>query len=192
MNRKKRHLHSLSLKNIFFKQFNEKNLDNPHFFYKLKQDKKNPTYNGGEMKKIKKTALDLLDDLYSLAYWMTGSEELSQELVYSTYLSADTGTEEGLLLKTFRQCYVARFGQKTDFCKTEKPGCSHPQIMGSLMQWAADIKLSVLLSEISGMKHGQISEIVGKPVETIRLWLFWGRKLLSTTNLAEMGRLKAS
>jgi len=31
-----------SLKNIFFKQFNEKNLDNPHFFYTLKQDKNNP------------------------------------------------------------------------------------------------------------------------------------------------------
>ncbi len=144
------------------------------------------------MKRIQKTALDLLDDLYSLAYWMTGSEELSQELVYSTYFSAHTGTEENVLLKTFRECYVDRFGQNTDFCTVEKPDRIHPQLVGSLMQWAADIKLSVLLSEISGMRHGQISEIVGKPVETVRLWLFWGRKLLSKTNLADMGRLKAS
>ena len=141
---------------------------------------------------MKKTALDLLDDLYSLAYWMTGSEELSQELVYSTYCSAHTRTEERLLLKTFRECYVAKFGQQTDFCSTEKPGRTNPQLVDSLMQWAADMKLSVLLSEISGMKHVQISEIVGKPVETVRLWLFWGRKLLSTTNLVDIGRLKAS
>jgi len=182
----------LFLKNIFFKQFNEKNLDNLHFFYTLKQDKKNPIYNGGEMKRMKKTALDLLDDLYSLAYWMTGSEDVCQELVYSTYLSAYTGAEEELLLKTFRDCYVARFDQQTDFYATEKPGRSQPQFIDSLMLWAADIKLSVLLSEISGMKHGQISEIVGKPVETVRLWLFWGRKILSKTNLVELSRLKAS
>ncbi len=144
------------------------------------------------MKKMKKTALDLLDDLYSLAYWMTGSDEMSQELVYKTYSSAHTAVEEHLLLKTFRECYVARFGQQTDFCTTEKLGRGHPQLVDSLMLWAADIKLSVLLSEISGMKHGQISEIVGKPIETVRLWLFWGRKLLSTTNLVDMGRLKAS
>ncbi len=42
------------------------------------------------MKKIKKTALDLLDDIYSLAYWMTGSEEVSHDLVYCTYLSANS------------------------------------------------------------------------------------------------------
>ncbi len=144
------------------------------------------------MKRIKKSALDLLDDVYSLAYWMTGSEELSQELVYSTYYSANTGTEEIELLRTFRECYVARFGQQTDFCTPDKPCKSNLQIVDSLMQWATDIKLSVLLSEISGMKHRQISEIVGKPVETVRLWLLWGRKLLSKTNPVNMGHLKAS
>ncbi len=144
------------------------------------------------MKRIKKTALDLLDDLYTLAYWMTGSEDLCQELVYSTYLSAYTGAGEELLLKTFRECYVERFGQKTDFYTDEEPGRSHTQLVDSLMLWAADIKLSVLLSEISGMKHGQISEIVGKPIETVRLWLFWGRKILSKTSLVGMGHLKAS
>ena len=144
------------------------------------------------MKKIKKTALDLLDDLYSLAYWMTGNEDISKELVYTTYLSANTVTGESELLRTFRECYVARFGQQTDFCTVEKQCRSNFQLVDSLMHWAADIKLSVLLSEISGMKHRQISEIVGKPVETVRLWLFWGRKMLSMTNFLEMGHLKAS
>ena len=144
------------------------------------------------MKTRKKKALDLLDEIYSLAYWMTGSEDISQELVYSTYFSANTGSEESELFRTFRKCYVARFGQQTDFCTAEKPCRSNLQLVDSLMKWAADIKLSVLLSEISGMKHHQISEIVGKPVETVRLWLLWGREMLSTTNLVDMGHLKAS
>jgi DNA-directed RNA polymerase specialized sigma24 family protein len=140
------------------------------------------------MKRIKKTALDLLDDIYSLAYWMTGNEEVSSDLVNSTYLSANTKTEERVLLKTFRDCYMARFGQNTDFYWSQ----SFVQPVDSLMQWAADIKLSVLLTEISGLKHLQISEIVGKPVETVRLWLFWGRKILSHTNPVSARHLKAS
>ena len=144
------------------------------------------------MKKIKKTALDLLDDIYSLAYWMTGNEEISRDLVYSTYLSAKPRSEERVLLKTFRECYVNRFGQEADLCTNEKACKSHLQLVDSLMQWAADIKLSVLLSEISGLKHQQISEIVGKPVETVRLWLLWGRKLLSVTTPVNLGHLKAS
>ncbi|NTV05997.1 MAG: RNA polymerase subunit sigma-24 [Chlorobiaceae bacterium] len=144
------------------------------------------------MNRIKKTALDLVDDIYSLAYWMTGSEEVSHDLVYCTYLSASSSSEERELLKKFRECYVTRFGQKTDFCTSKKTGKGNLQLVDSLMQWAADIKLSVLLSEISGLKHRQISEIVGKPVETVRLWLFWGRKLLSYTNPVHMGQLKAS
>jgi DNA-directed RNA polymerase specialized sigma24 family protein len=140
------------------------------------------------MKRIKKTALDLVNDIYSLAYWMTGNEAVSSDLVYNTYLSANTKTEESVLLKTFRECYMARFGQNTDFYWNQ----SFVPPVDSLMQWAADIKLSVLLTEISGLKHLQISEIVGKPVETVRLWLFWGRKLLSSTNPVNARQLKAS
>jgi DNA-directed RNA polymerase specialized sigma24 family protein len=144
------------------------------------------------MKRIKKTALDLLDDIYSLAYWMTGNEQISSDLVYCTYLSANTKTEERLLLKTFRDCYVERFGQNTDFFSSEKSSVSHVQPLEYLMQWAADIKLSVLLTEISGLKHLQISEIVGKPVETVRVWLYWGRILLAHTNPVNASHLKAS
>ncbi|MEI6757345.1 MAG: RNA polymerase subunit sigma-24 [Chlorobium sp.] len=130
------------------------------------------------MTRIKKTPLDLLDDIYSLAYWMTGSEDTSRDLVNRTYLYANTKTRETDLLKTFRECYVDQFGQYTDFCISEKTCHTPLKLIESLRQWAADIKFSVLLSEISGLKHRQISEIVGKPVDTVRLWLFWGRKLL--------------
>jgi hypothetical protein len=144
------------------------------------------------MKKINKTAPDLIDNIYSVAYWMTGSEEISSDLVYCTYLSANLETDESTLLKRFRECYVARFGQYADFSANGKPFKSYVQIVDSLMQWAADIKLTVLLSEISGLKHRQISEIVDKPVETVRIWLLWGRKLLSVANPVHVGQLKAS
>jgi DNA-directed RNA polymerase specialized sigma24 family protein len=39
-----------------------------------------------------------------------------------------------------------------------------------------DRKLSVLFSEICGLKHRAISIIIGKPLDTIRLWLSTGRK----------------
>ncbi|NTW69660.1 MAG: RNA polymerase subunit sigma-24 [Chlorobiaceae bacterium] len=130
------------------------------------------------MNHIKKTPLDLLNDIYSLAYWMTGSEKESHDLVNLTYLYANNGTKESDLIRTFRKCYVERFGQRADFCTTERPCNTQLQLLDSMKQWSADIKLSVLLSEISGMKHRQISEIVGKPVDTVRLWLLWGRKLL--------------
>jgi DNA-directed RNA polymerase specialized sigma24 family protein len=139
------------------------------------------------MNRIKKTPLDLLDDIYSLAYWMTGSEDDSHELVNLTYLYANTKTREADLLRTFRECYVERFGQNTDFCISDKQPCSaEHNLIESLKQWAADIKLSVLLSEISGLKHRQISEIVGKPVDTVRLWLLWGRKLLVNDSLMKV------
>jgi len=137
------------------------------------------------MKQIKKTPLDLLDDIYSLAYWMTGSENASHDLVNKTYLFADTRTRETDLLKTFRKCYVDQFGQQADFCINGKTCKTHLQLIESLRQWAADIKLTVLLSEISGLKHRQISGIVGKPVDTVRLWLYWGRKILANDGLLQ-------
>ena len=137
------------------------------------------------MAHIKKTPVDLLDDIYSLAYWMTGNESVSHELVSKTYLYANTKTQESELLKTLRKCYVDQFGQYTDFCTGGKPCKNHFQLIDSLRQWAADIKLSVLLSEISGLKHRQISAIVGKPVETVRLWLYCGRKLLANDGLLQ-------
>ncbi|MEI8033461.1 MAG: RNA polymerase subunit sigma-24 [Chlorobiaceae bacterium] len=131
------------------------------------------------MNRIKKTPLDLLDDIYNLAWWMTGSENASCELVTKTYLSASTQTRETELIKSFRKSYVDLFGQKAEFSSAEKSRCSDRNLMESLKNRAADIKLSVLLCEISGLSHRQISEVVDKPVETVRLWLYWGRKLLA-------------
>ena len=125
-----------------------------------------------------KTPLDLLNDIYSIAWWMTCNEHDSEDLVSKTYLYADKNTKEIDLLKAFRECYVKQFGQYTDFCISEPLCKTHLQLIDSLKEWAADIKLSVLLCEISGLQHRQIAEIVEKPLDTVRIWLLWGRQLL--------------
>ncbi|PWW83370.1 MULTISPECIES: RNA polymerase sigma factor [Prosthecochloris] len=130
------------------------------------------------MIRINKTPLDILNDIYSLAYWMTGSEKASDELVNRTYLNADISTRETDLLKVFRSCYIDRYGQDTELGIDENGNGTTKSVLGKLRRRAADVKLSVLLYEISGLKHRQISEIMDRPVETIRHWLFWGRKFL--------------
>ena len=139
------------------------------------------------MTSTKKTPLDLLNDIYSIAWWMTCNVHDSVDLVYNTYLYADKNTKEIDLLKAFRECYVKQFGQYTDFCISENKCQPHLQLLDSLKHCAADIKFSVLLKEISGLQHRQISDIIGTPIDTIRTWLLWGRQLLVNTS-----QLKAS
>lgn len=134
------------------------------------------------MIEIKRTPLDLIDDIYSLAYWMTGSEKASSELVSTTCLNADLKAPETEVLKTFRECYIDAYGQNTDL-DIHETGNHQGGMIDALKQRAADVKLSVLLSELTGMKHAQISDIIGKPVDTVRLWLFWGRKFFAHDNL---------
>lgn len=127
---------------------------------------------------IKKTPLDIIDDIYNLAFWMTGNEQASSELVSCTYINADSDAPEEELLKTFRNCYIDTYGQQSDLEITDRSG-SFSGLVESFRQWTADIKLSVLMSELNGLKHGQIAGIIDKPVETVRLWLFWGRKFFA-------------
>jgi len=139
------------------------------------------------MIRINKSPRDILDNIYSLAYWMTGNEHASGELVKTTYSNADNCSQETDLLKSFRDSYVKRYGQDSDLYIKESALATDKSLRETIRQKAADVKLSVLLSEISGLKHRQISEIMEKPVETIRLWLLWGRKSLVNETL-----LKAS
>ncbi len=123
--------------------------------------------------------MNLLDDIYSLAYWMTGNEQASAELVTSTYRNVKADTQRTDMLKRFRNSYIDRYGQDTELdMKKNNENGSCNSILPKLRERAADIKLSVLLSEIPGLKHKDISLIMDKPVETIRLWLFCGRKFM--------------
>jgi len=121
----------------------------------------------------------MMDDLYSLAYWMTGSEKSANTLVYSTYLNVQSNAPEQEVFKTFRACFFRSIDEHLSVREPESPA-KQKEIQGlSLRQRYADIKLSVLLSEISGLKHRDISKIIGKPLDTIRLWLSSGRKWLA-------------
>jgi len=125
-----------------------------------------------------KTPLDRMDELYTLAYWMTGCEMSANELLSATYLQVDHTTSTKELFKIFRICYLNRSDPEVEFGSFD-PLRQTKEILGwSLRQRFADMKLSVLLSEICGFTHQDISEIIGMPVETLHSRLSWGRKWL--------------
>jgi hypothetical protein len=131
------------------------------------------------MAKQKNTPLDFMDHIYSLAYWMTGSETITTELVSKTYVNVGINTSKMELFKTFRACYFDMFNRDGAYC-IPKFSCKPIESLGaSILRQNADILLSVLLAEICGLKHRDISKIIGKPLGTIRLWLLKGRKLLA-------------
>jgi len=125
-----------------------------------------------------KTPLDVMDEFYTLAYWMTGSEMSADELVRFTYLRADHNTSTTELFKIFRTCYLNRSGADIAFGFIDPLRQRKGSPGRSLRHRFADMKLSVLLSEICGLKHQVISEIIGMPVETLNSRLSWGRTLL--------------
>ncbi|MEI8032530.1 MAG: sigma factor-like helix-turn-helix DNA-binding protein [Chlorobiaceae bacterium] len=110
-----------------------------------------------------------MDDIYSLAYWMTGSLIATNELVSRTYRHAEPDSSQREFFRVFRSCY---------FESISPTAPTAPEAGKVPHRKSADIKLSVLLSEIVGLKHREISEIIGKPLETVRLWLSEGRKSL--------------
>ncbi|NTU97611.1 MAG: RNA polymerase subunit sigma-24 [Chlorobiaceae bacterium] len=139
----------------------------------------------------KRTPVDLMNDIYTLAYWMTGSEKSANELVYNTYLNVDSRTLEHEVFKTFRECFLQSIDENISVRGREGVTTKKDFHGVSLRRWFADIKLSVLLSEIPGLKHHEISKIIGKPLDTIRLWLSSGRQSLADSVLSLDSTLSA-
>ena len=130
------------------------------------------------MIKAKRTPLDLMDDIYSLAHWLTGSETTATELVNKTYMNVDNESSETEVFTTFRTCYLDSIDEDDANSLPETPCFSKETPGMSLFKQDADIRLSVLLSAISGLKHRAISRILGNPLMTIRAWFSEGRKSL--------------
>lgn len=124
------------------------------------------------MNRERKTPLDVMDDLYTLAYWMTGNGMNASELVNCTYLNAEGDGSALELFRMFRACYF-----ETSGLSVPEGHPAEPESV-SLRKRFADMKLSVLLSEICGFTYRDIAEITGMSVETLRIRLSWGRKLL--------------
>ncbi|NTW84375.1 MAG: RNA polymerase subunit sigma-24 [Chlorobiaceae bacterium] len=133
---------------------------------------------------MKKTAAELLDDIYNIAYWMSGSKEGASHLVYRTYLKVSLKTPEIEVFKTFRDSYFDSFIHDKIAC-IPKPSCNPMAHLGEvIIQQEADVKLSVLLSEISGLKPCTISKVIGVPLDNIRLWLTSGRRWLAEKSVS--------
>lgn len=138
----------------------------------------------------KRTPNNLLDDIYSMAYWMTGSKDNADHLVYRTYLRVEPGTPEIEVFKTFRECYHDSFINGKISC-IPKPSCQPMEQLGEeLVKKEADVKLSVLLREIAKLKPAAISKIIGRPIGTINSWLTTGRAWLAGVSLSSNGHSK--
>lgn len=126
------------------------------------------------MEKKKRTPLQLIDDIYSIGYWITGSQTDAVGLFEKTYLIIDPEAPELEVFKAFRHCLLESY---RDMSCIPQPSCKAMEKLGSsLVKKDAEVKLTVLLSEISGLSTPDIAAVMGLPVQTITIWLSSGRK----------------
>jgi len=101
-----------------------------------------------------------------------------------TYLKVRLRATEIEVFKTFRDSYFDSFIHDKIAC-TPKPSCKPMAHLGEVIfQQEADIRLSVLLSEISGLNPSTISKVIGVPLDNIRLWLSSGRRWLADRSMS--------
>lgn len=124
------------------------------------------------------TALEWIDEVYNLAYWMTGSEAASGMLVSQTYLNPDAITSRVSVFKMFREHFQRGFGQNMTMDHERILQTRDSDVALAVASLPVDFKMAVLLADAENMSHAEISEIVDKPIDTVRSWLHWGRKLL--------------
>jgi DNA-directed RNA polymerase specialized sigma24 family protein len=123
----------------------------------------------------KRDPVELLDQMYTMAFWMSGSVKKIFDLVHKTYERIDSHTSDIAMFRAFRNVFKDEIAKEAPPAQPEpSPGKSTATIRSQ----EADIKLAVLLVEICALHHKEISIIMGHPIVTIRLWLSSGRKAL--------------
>ncbi len=128
--------------------------------------------------------LEAIDDVYSLAYWMTGNEATAGMLVSQTYSAVNEHASLVSLYKAFRESYLKAFGQRPVVSEEEAAQITDSDVARVVMGLPTDFKMALLLADIAGLSHSDIAKVVGQSVEAVREWLHWGRKLI-TKELAE-------
>ncbi|NTW84211.1 MAG: RNA polymerase subunit sigma-24 [Chlorobiaceae bacterium] len=136
------------------------------------------------MIKGEKTPMELKGDINNLAYWMTGSLTSSQELVCVAYLKIGFDTPQIEAYKIFRKCYFDSFFHDKKTCITQHMNNTIEHLAEAMLLQEAEVKFTVLLSEISRLKPIIISRIIGRSLDTTRLWLSLGCKLLAGGSLS--------
>ncbi|MBN1278829.1 MAG: RNA polymerase subunit sigma-24 [Chlorobiaceae bacterium] len=126
----------------------------------------------------KRQPLDLLDKIYSLGYWMTGSLKRTNELVFRTYQNITSNASEIEVFKTFRDVYFDYASLNEAPPEPSAAGYTDKNLQVIIHQQEADRKLSVLFSEICGLQHRKISIIIDKPLGIVLMWLSSGRKAM--------------
>lgn len=122
--------------------------------------------------------LERIDDVYNLAYWMSGDEATSGMLVSQTYLEGGNSATSVELFKAFRNVYLRSFGQEATIEQDSSVVVDDKDVARVLVTMAADFKLTVLLADIIGLSHAEIAQVIEQPLSTVRVWLHWGRKLI--------------
>ncbi len=123
-------------------------------------------------------ALDAIDEVYNLAYWMTGNEATAGMLVSQTYNSIDKHASLVSLYKAFRENYLKAFGQTPVLSAEEAAEIADTDVARAVVALPTDFKMAVLLADIAGLSHRDIATVVETSVEAVREWLHWGRKLI--------------
>jgi DNA-directed RNA polymerase specialized sigma24 family protein len=132
----------------------------------------------------KSPVLDAIDEVYNLAYWMTGNEATAGMLVSQTYRAVDKHATLVSLYKAFRENYVKAFGQTPVLSAEEAAEIADSDVARAVVALPTDFKMAVLLADIAGLSHRDIATVVENSVDAVREWLHWGRKLI-TKELAE-------
>lgn len=120
----------------------------------------------------KRGPIELLDEMYTLAFWMTGSLKKTYDLVYKTYDQVNSHTSDIGLFKAFREVYNEDFALEA----SPPPFPSSDSAISFFRQQDKEIRLAVLLVEVCDLHYHEISIIMEEPIETIRLWISTGRK----------------
>jgi hypothetical protein len=122
--------------------------------------------------------LDLLDQMYTVAYWMTGSLKQTNNLVFKTYQLVDSETTEVQLFRTFRTVFYEHCCLDTSSLVPHHDFENEEWTDSVNNSQEIDGRFAVLLAEVCKLKHQAISKILDQPLEKIRLLLTSKRKAM--------------
>ncbi|TLU82967.1 MAG: RNA polymerase subunit sigma-24 [Chlorobium sp.] len=133
------------------------------------------------------TPNDLKDNIYTLGYWMTDSYDGANDLLCRTYLRVTPETPAIEIFKTFRDGYFDSFINGKISCIPKPSSKSIEHMAEELIKQDADLKLTVLLSEIAKLETAAISKIIGRSVDRINSWILSDRAWLVGETLSSNG-----
>ncbi|NTW54565.1 MAG: hypothetical protein HGB15_07370 [Chlorobaculum sp.] len=128
------------------------------------------------MPEYSREPLEMLDHMYTVAYWMTGSLKQTNNLVYITYQMVDSETSEVQLFKIFRKVFYEHYCIDIPSYVLQQYVENEESPESDNEQQEMDGRLAVLLAEVCKFRHYAISSILDQPIENIRLLLTSKRK----------------